>query len=37
MDIVAFILFTKIKINQLLDSSLLSDEEELLNLFQQIE
>ena len=37
MDIEASILFTKIEINQLLDSSLSSDEEELLNLFQQIE
>ena len=36
MDITASILFAKIEINQLLYSSLSSDEEELLNLFQKI-
>ena len=34
MDIAASILFTKIEINQLLDSSSSSNEEELLNLFE---
>ena len=37
MDIAASILFAKIEINQLLDSSSSADEEELLNVLQQIE